>query len=183
MLKIRRPLGRLIFNMGIAIPGKTVFLIETAPRSLIIKDSSRTSRAAPDSKVHGTNMGPIWGRQDPGGSHVGPHILCNLGWFLLCQESPFRHWRVLGAVIKNMVLGSDVPYLGVPKAISRAWMGFHSHGNTKQIPLSSGRLRWHSKWLLWHTISSETSAAPIMAYQHPVWKTALGGVSKTHMSS
>ena len=32
MLKIRRPLGRLIFNMGIAIPDKTVFLIETAPR-------------------------------------------------------------------------------------------------------------------------------------------------------
>ena len=32
MLKIRRPLGRLIFNTGIAIPGKTVFLIETAPR-------------------------------------------------------------------------------------------------------------------------------------------------------
>ena len=31
MLKIRRPLGRLIFNMGIAIPGKTVFLIETGP--------------------------------------------------------------------------------------------------------------------------------------------------------
>ena len=31
MLKIRRPLGRLIFNMEIAIPGKTVFLIETAP--------------------------------------------------------------------------------------------------------------------------------------------------------
>ena len=31
MLKIRRPLGRLIFNMVIAIPGKTVFLIETAP--------------------------------------------------------------------------------------------------------------------------------------------------------
>ena len=31
MLKIRRPLGRLIFNMGVAIPGKTVFLIEKAP--------------------------------------------------------------------------------------------------------------------------------------------------------
>ena len=25
-----------------------------------------------DSKVHGVNMGPIWGRQDPGGPHVGP---------------------------------------------------------------------------------------------------------------
>ena len=34
MLKIRRPLGRLIFNMGIAIPDKTVFLIETAPRGM-----------------------------------------------------------------------------------------------------------------------------------------------------
>ena len=26
----------------------------------------------PDSKVHGANMGPIYGRQDPGGPHVGP---------------------------------------------------------------------------------------------------------------
>ena len=34
MLKIRRPLRRLIFTMGIAIPGKTVFLIETAPGKL-----------------------------------------------------------------------------------------------------------------------------------------------------
>ena len=37
MLKIRRPLGRLIFNMGIAIPGKTVFLIETAPLILFFQ--------------------------------------------------------------------------------------------------------------------------------------------------
>ena len=26
----------------------------------------------PDSKVHGANMGPIWGRKDPGGPHVSP---------------------------------------------------------------------------------------------------------------
>ena len=52
MLKIRRPLGRLIFNMGIAIPGKTVFLIETAPwapfqnpiRRLIVR-SRKVSKA------------------------------------------------------------------------------------------------------------------------------------------
>ena len=25
----------------------------------------------PESKVHGANMGPIWGRQDPGGLHLG----------------------------------------------------------------------------------------------------------------
>ena len=26
----------------------------------------------PDSNARGANMGPIWGRQDPGGPHVGP---------------------------------------------------------------------------------------------------------------
>ena len=26
----------------------------------------------PESKVHGANMGPIWGRQNPGGPYVGP---------------------------------------------------------------------------------------------------------------
>ena len=25
-----------------------------------------------DSKVHGASVGPIWGRQDPGGPHAGP---------------------------------------------------------------------------------------------------------------
>ena len=34
----------------------------------------------PDGKIHGANMGPIWGRQDPGGPHVGPHELCYLGY-------------------------------------------------------------------------------------------------------
>ena len=29
-------------------------------------------RCYPDSNVHGANMGPTWGRQDPGGPHVGP---------------------------------------------------------------------------------------------------------------
>ena len=29
-------------------------------------------RNSPNSKVHGATMGPIWGRQDPGGPHVGP---------------------------------------------------------------------------------------------------------------
>ena len=26
----------------------------------------------PGSEVHGANMGSSWGRQDPGGPHVGP---------------------------------------------------------------------------------------------------------------
>ena len=31
-----------------------------------------TKKDIPDSKVHVANMWPIWGRQDPGGPHVGP---------------------------------------------------------------------------------------------------------------
>ena len=31
-----------------------------------------TDRNYPDSKIHGANTGPIWGRQDPVGPHVGP---------------------------------------------------------------------------------------------------------------
>ena len=51
MLKIRRPLGRLIFNMGIAIPGKTVFLIETAPWELSQYKDHLTSIRIPIIKI------------------------------------------------------------------------------------------------------------------------------------
>ena len=77
MLKIRRPLGRLIFNMGIAIPGKTVFLIETAPwlqqnanRGIILEiysvslcvDSNTTSRLqnAGPNKIHNQLISIPW---------------------------------------------------------------------------------------------------------------------------
>ena len=38
----------------------------------------------PDSKVHGADMGPIWGRQDPGGPHVGPmkFAIWDFNWWL-----------------------------------------------------------------------------------------------------
>ena len=32
---------------------------------------TQLEKAYPDSKVHEANMGPTWGRQDPGGPHVG----------------------------------------------------------------------------------------------------------------
>ena len=37
----------------------------------------------PDSKVHGANMGPIWGRQNPGGHHVGP---MNYAIWVICRD-------------------------------------------------------------------------------------------------
>ena len=57
----------------------------------------------PDSKIHGANMGPILGRQDPGGPHVGPMNLdirdCtmlrnNEEWYTICVVSdiyPLTH--------------------------------------------------------------------------------------------
>ena len=38
----------------------------------IISVSKRDHLRPPDSKVHGANMGPIWGRQGSRGPHVGP---------------------------------------------------------------------------------------------------------------
>ena len=42
-------------------------------------------KAYPDGKVHGANMGPIWGRQDPGGPKVG-----NMN-FASCVGFYFKH--------------------------------------------------------------------------------------------
>ena len=61
----------------------------------------------PDSKVDGANMGPIWGRQDPGGPLVGPmnfatmylgyyHQNCCISYLRLqCHVSiSFLSWRL-----------------------------------------------------------------------------------------
>ena len=68
--------------------GPNVFIILNAMKEFIARNKTgqlhpssphlttegflRTWQNLPDSKVHGANMGPIWGRQDPGGPHVGP---------------------------------------------------------------------------------------------------------------
>ena len=50
----------------------------------------------PDSKVHGANMGPIWGRQDPGVPHVDP--------------MNFAIWEVLILNIKEKRHNGEVSY-------------------------------------------------------------------------
>ena len=76
MLKIRRPLGRLIFNMGIAIPGKTVFLIETAPSIL-----------AADSLHH----------QATSNNGIDYHQTSNISFSLVGKNKIFDHSDVVGA--------------------------------------------------------------------------------------
>ena len=40
----------------------------------------------PDSTIHGANMGPIWGRQDPVGPHVDPMNFAS--WVGFCDRNP-----------------------------------------------------------------------------------------------
>ena len=56
--------------------------------------------ASPDSKVHGDNTGPIWGRQDPGGPHVGP--------------MNFVIWVVIANLIHEHMLGCVNPDSRIP---------------------------------------------------------------------
>ena len=44
----------------------------------------------PDSKVHGANVGAIWGRQDPGGPHAGPMNF--VIWVFVANEEPRCMW-------------------------------------------------------------------------------------------
>ena len=51
-----------------------------------------------DSKVHVANMGPIWGRQDPDGSHVGPMNIA------IWDGLPIRLETTFGILNKNISL-------------------------------------------------------------------------------
>ena len=55
------------------------------------------SANTPDSKVPGANIRPIWGRQDPGGSHVGPRNLAI--WDVLSPSLLWSRSREIGYVI------------------------------------------------------------------------------------
>ena len=35
-------------------------------------NDAKLKQSNPDCKLHGAHLGPTWGRQDPGGSHIGP---------------------------------------------------------------------------------------------------------------
>ena len=78
MLKIRRPLGRLIFNMGIAIPGKTVFLIETAP----------------------------WVLLSPGGPHVGTMNLAM--WVYQERLSLYWDWTLILIISLSLIIPHSI---------------------------------------------------------------------------
>ena len=54
-------------------------------RSFHMKAALSLAERLADSKVHVANMGPIWGRQDPGGPHVGPRNFAIWAWSVMTR--------------------------------------------------------------------------------------------------
>ena len=64
----------------------------------------------PDSKVHGANMGPIWGWQDPDGPHVGP--------------MKFAIWVVMGNFPMYLAGLYSLMYICIPMICHRICLSF-----------------------------------------------------------
>ena len=65
----------------------------------------------PDSKVNVANMGPIWGRQDPGGPHVGPINFAI--WNLLCLASGAPPPNAIVSWLPSLWWSDSDPYTGI----------------------------------------------------------------------
>ena len=78
--------------------------------------------SSPDSKVHGANMGPIWGRQDRGGPHVGP---INLAIWVIATMM-HHHVKILRSNQKKVQLVDYIVHSlrrkGVVLKLVRGWV-------------------------------------------------------------
>ena len=120
----------------------------------------------PDIKVHGANMGPIWGRQDPGGPHVGP--MNSVIWVyssgkLHCQWcNPSTDRKKFYTVCVNIILviskilqnnrkeeNDFVTYTQDPKEYLSLWIKMRSSGR------SFLRVAWYRRQFWYHEISDK----------------------------
>ena len=67
VFEIRNKSENSYLNLKSEAPGTSTYA-----DSVMAMIGSCVCNDLPDSKVHEANMGPIWGRQDPDGPHVGP---------------------------------------------------------------------------------------------------------------
>ena len=74
----------------------------------------------PDSKIHGVNMGPTWGRQDPGGSHVGPTNLAiwAVMWLYFYHYSPDQWPMILMLPMSYNLLQCSVTFPIKPQLLT-----------------------------------------------------------------
>ena len=97
----------------------------------------------PNSKVHGANMGPIWGQQDPVGSHVGP---MNFGiWGHIRNKiisSRHPSWLLTNMMLPNecteeqiITAGANVFHIVAHKDPKAQWSILVSAGTPQRGPL------------------------------------------------
>ena len=96
---------------------------------------------SPDSKVHGAKMGPIWGRQDPGGSHVGP-----------------MNFAIWGVVLNSIVIvQSDCCYAQVMTSQFSGSFKWHSiQSITQAIKIKSNQINFIAKRITSITYHKQT---------------------------
>ena len=86
--------------------------------SLKKKQKNNEINPFPDSKVHGANMGPTWGRQDPGGPHVGR---MNLAGNCEAQNFIFKICNVQNTVPSLSIVYLDITYMRERNVLGQHW--------------------------------------------------------------
>ena len=80
--------------------------------------SSNHTEAHPDNKVHGVNMGPIWGRQDPDGPHVGPMNFAIWVGPLLFINIGLTSIAPLACIVNYIIIYQGCNYPFISKSLS-----------------------------------------------------------------
>ena len=99
-----------------------------------------------DSKVHGANIGPIWGWQDPGGPHIGPmnFVIWDVYWGYFgytslqwrhneCNDVSNHHSMIVYSNVYSTIVYSTV-YLDVHQ---------RKHQSSALLAFVRGIHRWH----------------------------------------
>ena len=83
----------------------------------------------PDSNVHGANMGPIWGRQDPGGPHVGPMNFAVWVYIATLTVPPviakLSKWRFFFQSIHSTSANTVINWWFVPRSLCTRHLTSH----------------------------------------------------------
>ena len=106
--------------------------------------NSQPPKIIPDSKVHGANMGPISGRQDPDGPHVGPMNLAiwDTTQLMTCNKSQPEHYVAI--LQTQVVFGSPINNKTLVQAMIWRQTGIepmlkHSIGAYKRLHITPKR--------------------------------------------
>ena len=131
---------------------------------------------SPDSKIHGANMGrtwhgaimgPIWGRQDPGGPHVGPMNFAI--WVITGCTLKLSCWQLMVQPVMKISSKWRHFHFSVPRAVDSftlVWQSYRTSGffwpngqlckNIVMVCCYHGWCSWLKSWVLTSGCNSKT---------------------------